>query len=135
MTDSVYHISVNTYVINDHIIHIISQDSLNFYLLLISFGQVNFNSFYIGTKYQKSNSHSNGIFSCSQKQLENEQISLKHKLCWSLSRPGRSTLASGRRKKMRRAMGMLDIPLFVGGRATHAASCVSLVRSPYLLKY
>ena len=32
---------------------------------------------------------------------------------------------SGRRKKMHRALGMSDRPLFKGRQATHAASCMS----------
>ena len=45
-------------------------------------------------------------------------------VCSNPSRPGRSTLTSGRWEKMLRAVGMLDMPLFTGGRATHATSCV-----------
>lgn len=48
----------------------------------------------------------------------------------SLSRTGRFTLDSGRGKKMRRALGMLDVPFFKAGWSTNAANylspCVSL---------
>ena len=36
---------------------------------------------------------------------------------------------SGRRNNIHGAIGMSDMPLFTGGRATHAASCVSLCMS------
>ena len=47
-------------------------------------------------------------------------------VCCRQSRTGRSTLDSGRWKRMCRAMGLLDTPLFTGGRATHTANCDSL---------
>ena len=51
---------------------------------------------------------------------------LKLGVCCSLSRKGRSTPASGRWKKIRGAVGRLYMPLFTGGKATHAASlCMS----------
>ena len=37
---------------------------------------------------------------------------------------------SGRWKKMHGAVGMLDMPLFTGGRSTHTASCVPHCMSP-----
>ena len=39
--------------------------------------------------------------------------------------PGRSTPDLGRWKKMCGAMGMLDMHLFMGGRSTQAANCLS----------
>ena len=47
-------------------------------------------------------------------------------VCCNQSRSSRSTLASRRWKKMCRAVGILDMPLFTGGWATRAASCVPI---------
>ena len=53
----------------------------------------------------------------------------------SLSRPGRSTLDSGRWKKMHGAVGMLDMSFFKSGQFSHAESCMCPAESPYPLKY
>ena len=57
-------------------------------------------------------------------------------LCCSLSKPGIWALNtwagiwdSGSQKNIHRAMGMLDMPLFMGGQATHVASCASSEKS------